>query len=187
MIENRKLFYTAFIIAVVLIASLCVNIAQFAYHQARVHELKWQLQHRDTVTVVRVKRDTVHHVRPVEKEVQLVEKLTVQTVRDTVRTHSTDTLYRHTDGSIDIPITQARYTDDSTYTAWVSGYKPRLDSVEVYRKTQYTTTTVTQPPDAPKRRTFWDRFRVGIIGGYTYGFKSKRWEPSAGVGGSFEL
>ena len=29
------------------------------------------------------------------------------------------------------------YTDDSTYTAWVSGVRPSLDSIRTYRHTQY--------------------------------------------------
>lgn len=70
-----------------------------------------------------------------------------------------------------IPITQKTYAD-SNYTAWVSGYMPRLDSIEVRRREMVRTQTVT------KR----NRFNFGIVGGYGYGFLSHRAEPFVGVG-----
>ena len=53
-------------------------------------------------------------------------------VRDTLRDTILDV--RIVNGSIEIPISQRIYTDDTTYRAWVSGYDPRLDSIHVYRK-----------------------------------------------------
>lgn len=70
-----------------------------------------------------------------------------------------------------IPITQKQYAD-SNYTAWVSGFHARLDSIEVYRRETVRTQTVT------KR----SRFNFGIVGGYGYGFLSHRAEPFVGVG-----
>ncbi|MBD5360744.1 MAG: hypothetical protein HDR87_08570 [Bacteroides sp.] len=37
--------------------------------------------------------------------------------------------------NVTIPITQATFTDSTTYTAWVSGYNPRLDSLRLYPQT----------------------------------------------------
>lgn len=58
------------------------------------------------------------------------------------------------------------YTDDSTYTAWVSGVRPSLDSIRTYRRTQYTDRyiyrdVVRQPK--PKR------FGIGLSAGYGVG------------------
>nr|DAV92291.1 MAG TPA: hypothetical protein [Caudoviricetes sp.] len=78
--------------------------------------------------------------------------------------------------NVKLPITQRTYRD-SNYTAWVSGYKPSLDSIHTYNKTVYTTRTiertVTKPPN---------RWGIGINAGYGYGINSKLFEPYIGVG-----
>ena len=43
---------------------------------------------------------------------------------------------------VEIPITQRHYTDE-TFEAWVSGYRPQLDSIQVYPKTEVLTITET--------------------------------------------
>ena len=77
---------------------------------------------------------------------------------------------------VTLPITQRMYKD-SNYTAWVSGYKPSLDSIHTYNKMVYTTRTiertVTKPPN---------RWGIGINAGYGYGINSKLFEPYIGVG-----
>ena len=77
---------------------------------------------------------------------------------------------------VELAITQRVYRD-SNYTAWVSGYKPSLDSIHTYNKTVYTTRTiertVTKPPN---------RWGIGISAGYGYGINSKLFEPYIGVG-----
>lgn len=72
-----------------------------------------------------------------------------------------------------VPRTQKRY-EDSTYTAWVSGYEPRLDSIEVYRKT----TIVTKTQTVTKR----NRFNVGLTGGIGYGLFTRKPDIFIGVG-----
>lgn len=77
---------------------------------------------------------------------------------------------------VELAITQRVYKD-SNYTAWVSGYKPSLDSIHTYNKMVYTTRTiertVTKPPN---------RWGIGINAGYGYGINSKLFEPYIGVG-----
>lgn len=77
--------------------------------------------------------------------------------------------------SVLIPITQKVY-EDSLYTAYVSGYRPCLDSITVRERitTQYVYETRT--------RVKKNRIGVGLVGGYGYGFKSKEFEPFVGVG-----
>lgn len=59
---------------------------------------------------------------------------------------------------------QAVY-EDSLYRAWISGYRPRLDSIEVYPKTVYhTVTNDIYHTIVPKRK----RWGVGLQAGYGY-------------------
>lgn len=58
------------------------------------------------------------------------------------------------------------YTDDSTYTAWVSGVSPSLDSIRTYRHTQYVDRYIYRDvirQEKPKR------FGVGLSAGYGVG------------------
>lgn len=82
-----------------------------------------------------------------------------------------------------VPRTQKRYTD-STYTAWVSGYEARLDSIHVYRQT--VTRTVAVPETELKgsaRNWLHGRFGAGIVGGVGYGLTTKQPDVFVGVGG----
>lgn len=75
-----------------------------------------------------------------------------------------------------IPITQKEYRD-SDYTAYVSGYKARLDSIKVISK------VVTKKVVEPKFR----KWNVGLIGGYGYGFTSNTFQPFVGIGVTWNL
>ncbi len=77
-----------------------------------------------------------------------------------------------------VPRTQKRY-EDSTYTAWVSGYEARLDSIEVYRKTVFVTKT--------KGGTKCNRFGVGLTGGVGYGVFTRKPDVWVGVGVTLRL
>ena len=127
----------------------------------------------DTVTV----HDTVADYNPKPKDSVLVKWKTrwlplYKHTTDTVLT--TEFITLHDSVAVEVPITSKHYNAPE-YDAWVSGYEPNLDSIKVYRDTQYITTTVTQskPPN---------RFSLGLQGGYGYGFKSKQWEPYVGLG-----
>jgi hypothetical protein len=84
---------------------------------------------------------------------------------------------------ITVPRTQKRY-EDSTYTAWVSGYEARLDSIHVYRRT--VTRTIAVPETALKggaRNWLHEHFGAGLVGGAGYGLTTKRADVFVGVGG----
>lgn len=58
------------------------------------------------------------------------------------------------------------YTDDSTYTAWISGIRPTLDSIQTYRHTQYVDRYIYRDiVHQPKSK----RFGLGISAGYGIG------------------
>lgn len=61
---------------------------------------------------------------------------------------------------------QAVY-EDSLYRAWVSGYRPRLDSIEVYPKTVYQTVTndIYHPVVIKSKKKRWG---FGLQAGYGY-------------------
>ena len=79
--------------------------------------------------------------------------------------------------SVEIELTQKVYSD-STYTAYVSGYKPNLDSIFIRQR--YVTNTRIEER-VVKEKAF-RRLNFGITVGYGYGFQSKTFEPFAGVG-----
>ena len=84
--------------------------------------------------------------------------------------------------SVEIELTQKVYSD-STYTAYVSGYKPNLDSIYVRQKV---ITNTIHDTKTIKEKEF-RRWNVGLIGGYGYGFQSKTFEPFVGVGVTISL
>lgn len=83
-----------------------------------------------TVTDTLVVRDTIRLEKPVEIEKRTVDTMLVS-VTDTLRLR--DTLY------LSLPREEKTYRD-STYMAVVSGYRPSLDRIEIYRRTVTVTT-----------------------------------------------
>lgn len=77
-----------------------------------------------------------------------------------------DTIIRN--DTIYVPVVQKEYVTDN-YHAWISGYKPSIDSIVVYPKTTYITKKV------PARR--WG---LGVTGGYGIGRSGL--SPYIGVG-----
>lgn len=82
---------------------------------------------------------------------------------------------------VTVPRTQKRY-EDSTYTAWVSGYEARLDSVHVYRRT-VTRTVIVSKKKNTGRGWLGEHFGAGLVGGAGYGLTTKRADVFVGVGG----
>jgi hypothetical protein len=121
----------------------------------------------DTVEVEKVKWDTTFVDKPVPVNQYIVKHKT-----DTFEIH--DTL-PNGNAVVEIPITQAKYHKDSLYTAWVSGYKPNLDSIKVFSKTVTNTTTITRNLLKKPKITL----SAGV--GYYYTLQSKKFEPAVGV------
>lgn len=79
---------------------------------------------------------------------------------------------------VDIPIVQKRYSD-STYTAWVSGYDVRLDSIRVYTRREVVTISkiIKEPPN---------RFVVSLNVGYGI-TPQNGLQPYIGIGVGYKL
>lgn len=118
---------------------------------------------RDTITITRI--DTIKESYPVYISQKVVDTIFIA-IKDTLRVN--DTLYQI------VPKTQRKYAKKDSYEAWVSGYKPSLDSINVFNKTITETITNTI-------KTKPSRFGVGVMGGYGLGL-SKTIKPTPFVG-----
>lgn len=116
----------------------------------------------DTVRVP----DTLFVVQPICTETR---------VTDTVRVVLRDTLLRLVE--VHVPIEQRVY-EDSTFKAYVSGFRPSLDSIEIMRprtEIRIRERVEQKPP----------RWSLGIQGGY--GVTPKGVQPYIGIGVAYRL
>ncbi len=161
-----------FILVFLLIASIVANVLLWKRSQLE--------EHREIFI------DTIPYLQPVPVDSLVVryvtEKLPLATKPTVpVDTVSIDTLVTvsrgETKDSVEVvlPITQKVY-EDSTYRAYVSGYHPALDSIEIFRRNEV---VYIRSPTKPKR---WG---IGIQVGY--GITPKRAEPYIGIGISYNL
>ena len=136
------------------------------------------LLQRGPVTETRIERDTVwrdtiiNHPEPAEA------KATGDTIYVKVPyTLAADTI--HDSIAVALPVEQKRY-EDSLYTAWVSGYRPALDSIRLSLPEITTTITKTIVKPSP-------RLSVGVQLGAGLGVFSRQPDIYAGVGVSWRL
>lgn len=132
----------------------------------------------DTVRVTYT--DTVAYYAPVARESVVVRYVTVRlaVARDSGEMGRISPIGGMGDDSllVSVPIGQKRY-GDSTYTAWVSGYEAKLDSIFVYPRREVITVTRTE-----RREKRWG---VGVQAGL--GFAGRDVRPYVGVGVSYRL
>lgn len=135
-----------------------------------------------TDTVYIVKRDTIPQMVS-EKIVKYVKiPQIIEHVKETCK-ESLDSLTQDS-----LIVVQREYTDDSTYTAYVSGLKyseyPKLDSIAVRQReitrTIHDVVTITKEEKAP-------RVSFGVQAGYGLGIVSGKFEPYIGVGIGYRL
>lgn len=122
-----------------------------------------------SVRVDTVRVDTVRVALPAARDTVYVGRVVVRYRTDTVHAagaeNPADTVVRvdTVAGTVSVPITRTVYRG-ANYTAVVSGYRARLDSIETYNKTE----TRKQP-----------RFSIGVGGGYYV--TPKGLQPGIGV------
>lgn len=85
----------------------------------------------------------------------------------------------HDSIDVPIPIMQKRY-EDSLYTAWVSGYEPALDSIDLRLPTITETVTKTIVKPSPL-------ITFGVQVGSGYGVFNRKLDVYVGVGGQINL
>lgn len=124
---------------------------------------------RDTVII----HDTIPDYNPTPKDSATIKWVTKWLPSAT----KTDTVTRwdyfvvHDSVAVEVPITSKHYGNEQ-YDAYISGYEPNLDSIFVYQKTEYITTTITRnkPPN---------KFELDIVGGIDYNTSNDKYTPYA--------
>lgn len=135
----------------------------------------------DTVITTRVDtfwNDTViEKTKYIPKKVEVIKTDTI--LKDTILTTELKTY-------ID---TLCSNNDSIILKNYISGTNSNLDSTSVdWRKhKEIITNTVEITKYIEKKKTFFDKFKVGVQVGYGYGFKSKELEPYAGIGVTFSF
>lgn len=135
----------------------------------------------DTVTVTDTmwKDTTITQKEIKEKKIKIIK-------RDTVYTQGGDTLQLTTEAkTFEKSIVSGKDTAD--VQIFTTGINTSLDSLKLRLKTHTVTNTIEITKVVEKKKTFWDRFHIGIQSGYGYAFKSKEFSPYVGIGGSFDL
>lgn len=186
-IMEKKKGFVICVLSVLLLVSLLVNHWQYEC----LSERKESVYRSDTI----VKHDTIrerapiasseHRVRTetvVLKVVDNFKRITPNSSNDVtiyhptlITTHTADNDQPKDSAAVEIPITQKLYSTNK-YKAWVSGYKPSLDSIEVYQDTKVINNYI----QAKKKR--WS---VGI--GIGYGYNGTKMQPYVGVNLSYAI
>ena len=162
---------------------------------------RWAMRYadsqRDTLSVrIDSIRDTtyvyVHDTMPTAKAEHIVEYIKVPVsdlvsdVSDNVSDSTVSGQCSTSNDTLTFPVVQRQYSDDSTYTAYVSGLRynqwPKLDSIIVRQRE--ITNTITKTITIQKKRS---RFSVGLQAGYGYGFQYRGFEPYVGIGVNYAL
>ena len=157
------------VFAVLLLFNIVNAIGYFVNEHRNSHSSEMKVK-VDTLFVY----DTIFVEKPVIKKVEIIDTLLLPVpITDTLMLH--DTIFVH------LPIEQRQYSDPS-YTAWVSGYRPQLDSIHIYQQTQYITNEV-------KVATMPKRWGIGLQAGYGVSFSNKQIQatPYIGIGISYNI
>ena len=172
---------TFLILALLLVASVAVNV--------------WQWRNKPEASVV-IERDTVWKdsiIRePVAAETIKTGRVVYIKIPMPGDTQGTGTAVPSKDSTgasqppcvsdsieVPIPIVQKRY-EDSLYTAWVSGFEPKLDSIDLRLPTITETITKTIVKQSP-------RLSVGLQAGGGYGVIHKQADVYLGIGVTYRI
>lgn len=143
-----------YIVIAVLAVCLAISIT-------KRNEVVIETRTTDTVTIVRT--DTIIDVLPHFISEKVLDTIFVEKVSE---------------NGLKLPITQRYYSTD-LYRAWVSGYKPSLDSINVFRKTVTNTITNTVTKEIyPKTTDLYLNGGVDYIG--------KQFAPNIGLSVKFK-
>lgn len=120
-------------------------------------------------------------LRPDDKQIEIRTETKIRTVvRVDTQLISAPmaVFFRFTSDTIHIGDTVVRreqaYYEDSTYRAWISGYRPKLERLEIFPKTVIQTFT----NDICRTTTLRKRWGLGVQAGYGY---PGGWYVGAGV------
>ncbi len=149
-----------------LVVSIAINCWQCSRQPQESTVVKRDTVWKDTTIYEPQAAETINTGRVVYIKVAVPQP---QTQQDTV----------HDSIEVPAPIVQKRY-DDSLYTAWVSGFEPALDSINIHQREVLTTVTKTVVQPAP-------RLSVGVQAGAGIGIFSRQPDVYIGVGAQWRL
>lgn len=109
----------------------------------------------DTITIYEFDTIPYYEVMPKDSTIVRYETHRVR-VSDTTKVVDTISEVVYDSVDVELPITQKHY-EDSTFSAWVSGYQPNLDSIKVYQQKEIQTITITTKEQK--------RWHIGVSGG----------------------
>ena len=170
-----KATVTTFLIAALAVTVLTLSVALVSEHcSSSDFSIPEITMRTDTVII----RDTVLIDRPVEAGARTIDTILISTALpahgDTVRL--TDTVYVH------LPVEQKHYSAPE-YDAWVSGYRPSLDSLRIHTQSARITNTI--PISAPPKPRRWG---IGIQVGYGMTAAPRpEFHPYIGLGISYNI
>lgn len=175
MMKNNTLIYVSIAICI-----LILGIVYFVGQSTEPNVVK-------TDTVFTTKTDTLWRDTTITEK-EFIPKIIVKTKVDTVFTKEGDTVQLITESkSFEKRLISDKDTAD--VKVFTTGINTSLDSLKMRLKThkEIITNTVEVTKYVEKKKTVWDRFHIGIQGGYGYGFNYKGLEPYVGLGASFDL
>lgn len=144
------------------VAALCIMLVGYIIGSKKAH-----IEPQKPEIITYTKTDTIVLKEPVLTYIKQVDTVRVT---DLVVEQIKDTVY------INVPIEKKVYKD-TLYYAEISGYRPNLDYIEVYNKTE--TKYIQLPP--PERK----RFSLGVHAGY--GVCATGLTPYIGIGISYNF
>ena len=157
------------VFGIILLFNIVNAIGYFVNEQRNSHSSEMKVK-VDTLFIY----DTIIVEKPVIKKVEIIDTLLLPVpITDTLMLH--DTVFVH------LPIEQRQYSDPR-YTAWVSGYRPQLDSIRIYQQTEYITKEI-------KTVTKSKRWGIGLQAGYGVSLHNGQvfTAPYIGVGLSYSI
>lgn len=155
------------IVVALLAASITINVWFWTTEPEPSIVIKRDTVWKDSIIREPLPAETINTGRVVYLRIPVPGKR--DTLRDTIR----DSI------DIPVPIYQKRY-EDSLYTAWVSGFEPKLDSIDLRLPTITETVTKTIVKPSPL-------FSVGIQAGAGYGIINRKPDIYIGVGWQLNL
>lgn len=157
----KQIVRISFITIFAILCSVVIfNIVQCDRGDSRILEIVTNV---DTLYL----HDTLRIEKPTPKIKRDIDTFLVE-VKDTI--HIKDTIY------LKLPKEQKVY-QDNTYQAWISGYRPELDSIHIFHNTQQIITSTTI--NTKQKRGRWG---IGIHAGYGLTFQNNEIQPAPNIG-----
>lgn len=149
----------------VLCMSIVLNVWQCSHQPETETKIERDTMWKDTTIYEPQPAETIDIGKIVYMKVPVPKYLPGDTVHDSIE--------------VPVPIVQKRY-EDSLYTAWVSGYEPALDSIDLRLPTitEMVTKTIVKPSPL---------ITFGIQAGAGYGMFNRHPDVYIGVGGQINL